>query len=206
MEIILVRHALPVRRISADGTPADPPLSELGRAQADALAGWLATERIDRLYASPLRRARETAAPLAERLGLAVELEPRVAEYDRHSDTYVPLEDLRELDYEAWRDFMSRGYPEGMDLEEFRHGVVTACDEIIRSNPGRRVVVVCHGGVINTWAAHVVGLGFKLFFNPGYTSINRFLASSEGVRSVGSLNEVPHLRGLADAPAPPTRR
>jgi 2,3-bisphosphoglycerate-dependent phosphoglycerate mutase len=206
MELILVRHALPVRRSSGDGTPADPPLSEPGRAQAEAVAAWLADERIDRLYASPLRRARETAAPLAARLGLEVELEPRVAEYDRHSDTYIPLEELRELDYEAWRDFMSRGYPEGMDLESFRHGVVTGCDEIIRANPGRCVVVVCHGGVINTWAAHVVGLGFKLFFNPGYTSINRFLASSEGVRSVGSLNEVPHLRGLSAGGSPPPGR
>jgi len=194
MELILVRHGLPVRRVSEDGSPADPPLSDEGRAQAAAVADWLAVERIDRIYASPLRRARETAAPLAERLALEIEIEPRVAEYDRHADTYIPLEELRELDYEAWRDFMSRGYPEGMDLEDFRHGVVSACDDIIELNPGRRVVVVCHGGVINTWAAHVVGLGFKLFFNPGYTSINRFLASSDGVRSVGSLNEVAHLR------------
>lgn len=196
MEMILVRHGLPVRKVSEDGTPADPPLSEAGRAQAEAAAEWLAQERIDRIYASPLRRAWQTAEPLAKRLGIEIEAEPRVAEYDRDSDTYVPLEELRELDYEAWRDFMSRGYPEGMDLEDFRHGVVTGCDEIIRQNAGRRVVVVCHGGVINTWASHVVGLGFKLFFNPRYTSINRFLASSDGVRSVGSLNETAHLRGL----------
>lgn len=195
MEMILVRHGLPVRKVSDDGSPADPPLSEQGRQQAEAAAVWLASERIDRIYASPLRRARETAEPLADRLGLAIELEPRVAEYDRDSESYIPLEELRELDYEAWRDFMSRGYPEGMDLEDFRHGVVSACDEIIRDNAGRRVVVVCHGGVINTWASHVVGLGFKLFFNPGYTSLNRFLASSEGARSVGSLNEQAHLRG-----------
>lgn len=197
MEMILVRHGLPVRRVSPDGSPADPPLSEEGRAQSEAVADWLAVERIDRIYASPLRRARETAEPLAKRLGIDVDLEPRVAEYDRHADTYVPLEELRELDYEAWRDFMSRGYPEGMDLEDFRHGVVAACEDIIEDNSGRRVVVFCHGGVINTWASHVVGLGFKLFFNPGYTSINRFLASGEGVRSVGSLNEVPHLRDRA---------
>lgn len=197
MEMILVRHGLPIRRVSDDGSPADPSLSDEGRAQAAAAADWLAAERIDRIYSSPLRRARETAKPLSDRLGLQIEIEPRVAEYDRSSDTYIPLEELRALDYEAWRDFMSRGYPEGMDLEDFRHGVVAACDEIIRDNAGRRVVVVCHGGVINTWASHVIGLGFKLFFNPRYTSINRFLASSDGVLSVGSLNEAAHLRGLS---------
>ena len=199
MELILVRHGLPIRKVSDDGSPADPPLSEEGRAQAEAVASWLASERIDRIYSSPLRRARETAEPLASKLGLEIELEPRVSEYDRDSDSYVPLEELRELDYEAWRDFMSRGYPEGMDLEDFRHDVIKAFDEIVAGNSGRRVVVACHGGVINTWASHVVGLGFKLFFNPGYTSINRFLASSDGVRSVGSLNEVPHLRDRASS-------
>lgn len=196
MELILVRHGLPIRKVSDDGSPADPALSEEGRQQAEAAAEWLAAESIDRLYASPLRRARETAEPLARRLGLEIEVEPRIAEYDRSSDTYIPLEELRELDYAAWRDFMRRGYPEGMDLEDFRHGVVAACDDIIRENGGRRVVLVCHGGVINTWASHVIGLGFKLFFNPRYTSINRFLASSDGVLSVGSLNESAHLRGL----------
>jgi hypothetical protein len=38
--------------------------------------------------------------------------------------------------------------------------------------------------------------GFRLFFNPMYTSVNRFHASSEGIRSIGSLNETAHLRGL----------
>ena len=197
MELILIRHGLPVRKVSEDGSPADPSLSSVGRLQAQAMADWLGVEPIDRIIASPLRRARETAEPLAALLELTIEVEPRIAEYDRDSDAYVPLEELRELDYEAWRDFMRRGYPEGMDLEDFRHGVVTACEEIIADNPGRRVALVCHGGVINAWASHVIGLGFKLFFNPGYTSINRFLASREGVFSVGSLNEVSHLRAEA---------
>lgn len=197
MELILVRHGLPIRKATDDGSPADPPLSEIGRAQADAVAEWLASERVDRVYSSHLLRARQTAMPLCERIGVELEIEARVAEYDQHSETYVPLEELRDQDYEAWREFMARGYPEGMDLEEFRHAVVTACDELVKGNGGKRVAVFCHGGVINTWASHVLGLGLKLFFNPGYTSINRFLASGEGIRSIGSLNETPHLRGLS---------
>ncbi|HZA87486.1 MAG TPA: histidine phosphatase family protein, partial [Acidimicrobiales bacterium] len=62
MELLLVRHARPLRAESIDG-PADPGLSPLGRRQADALAAWLATEAIDAIYTSPLRRALETAAP-----------------------------------------------------------------------------------------------------------------------------------------------
>lgn len=196
MELILIRHALPVRLETTDGSPADPPLSDRGLAQSAALATWLASERVDRIYSSPLRRARQTALPLAESLELEITLEPRVSEYDRDSEVYVPLEELKQIDYPGWKSFMERGYPEGMDLTEFNREVIAGLEEIVESSPGLRVVVVCHGGVINAWSSHVVGLGFKLFFDPYYTSINRFFAASSGERSVGSLNETGHLRGL----------
>ncbi|MBW2230546.1 MAG: histidine phosphatase family protein [Deltaproteobacteria bacterium] len=197
MELILVRHGLPLTVERVDGAPANPALSELGHAQALAVAAHLGSESIDRIYSSHLQRAHQTALPLAETLGLEVELEPRVAEYDRDSQVYVPLEELRERDYQAWLDFMSRGYPDGMDLDDFRRDVLAGMEDIIAANPGGRVVVFCHGGVINTWASHVIGLGFKLFFNPDYTSVNRFLAAGgSGVRSVGSLNERAHLRAV----------
>jgi probable phosphoglycerate mutase len=202
MELILIRHGRPVTVERSDGAPADPPLSELGHAQAAAVGVHLRGEPIDRIYASHLRRAHQTALPLAETLGLEVELESRVAEYDRDSQSYVPLEVLRERDYEAWLDFMSRGYPEGMDLDDFRRDVIAGMEDIIADNPSGRVAVFCHGGVINTWASHVIGLGFKLFFNPDYTSVNRFLAAGSGVRSVGSLNERTHLRELAAVNGP----
>ena len=66
MELLLIRHGLPVRIDDAEG-PADPPLSrtEVGT-RPSALAGWLAPLGIDALYVSPMRRARETAAPLAD--------------------------------------------------------------------------------------------------------------------------------------------
>jgi hypothetical protein len=53
---------------------------------------------------------------------------------------------------------------------------------------------VCHGGVINAWASHVLGIAELLFFAPDYTSINRFFAASSGERSVATLGETPHLR------------
>lgn len=197
MELLLIRHGLPIRLETQDGTPADPPLAERGQHQALAVARWLAEEgKVDRIYSSPMRRARETALPLAEQLGLEIETEPRVSEYDRDSSRYVPIEELKRIDYEAWREFMRLGYPPGMDLTDFFQAVLHGLGEIVEGNPGRRVAVFCHGGVINAWASHVIGLEFRLFFNPMYTSINRFFASSEGIRSVGSLNETAHLRGV----------
>ena len=67
MDIILVRHALPVR-IELETGVADPELSAEGREQASKLAAYLSSESIDAIYASPLRRARETAEPLATQL------------------------------------------------------------------------------------------------------------------------------------------
>ena len=196
MELLLVRHGLPIRLETRDGTPADPPLSEQGRRQALSLARWLGEGgEIDRIYSSPMRRAQETAHPLAEQLGLEIETEPRVSEYDREASRYVPIEELKQIDYEAWREFMRRGYPPGMDLTDFYQAVIGGIGEIVAENPGRRVAVFCHAGVINAWASCVVEFEFRLFFNPMYTSVNRFFASKEGIRSVGSLNETAHLRG-----------
>jgi probable phosphoglycerate mutase len=192
----LIRHGLPQKVVTQDGSPADPPLSEQGHAQASSMADWLARDGVDRIYASPLRRAHQTALPLAELLGLDIALEPRIAEYDRDSDLYIPLEELKETDYPAWKAFMEQGYPAGLDLDRFCGDVVDAMESIIAGNPGRRVAVVCHGGVINTWAAHVLGMQYQLFCDVQYTSISRFLATSSGVRSIASLNEAAHLREL----------
>ncbi|MET0159370.1 MAG: histidine phosphatase family protein, partial [Acidimicrobiales bacterium] len=64
MDLLLIRHALPVRIDDGEG-PADPELSDEGWRQAGALAAWLADEEIEAMVASPLRRAQETAEPLA---------------------------------------------------------------------------------------------------------------------------------------------
>lgn len=196
MDLILIRHGLPIRHQTDDGSPADPPLSDEGSAQAEAVAEWLATEPLDRVYVSPMRRARETAAPLLKRKGMTAETEPRVAEFDRDADHYIPLEELKRTDYPAWRSFMEGGYERDPGFETFCTEAVAALEDITRRHPGERVAVVCHGGVINVWAGVVLDLGPRLFFQPGYTSINRFRSARSGQQSVVSLNEQAHLRGL----------
>lgn len=195
MELAIIRHALPVR--VDEGTvegPADPPLAPLGRAQAEALATWLATERIHAVWSSPMRRARETAAPMAERLGLEVQVDERLAEYDRHATSYIPLEELKAAGAPRWNQVPERP-------EEFQAHVVAAMEDIAAAHPGQRVAVVCHGGAVNAYVAHVLGLADPIFFLPGYTSISRVLAASSGQRSVSTLNDTAHLRGVGWAGA-----
>lgn len=194
MELLLIRHALPVRIERADGSPADPPLSERGRRQARRVAAWLAAEPIDAVYTSPLRRARETAQPLAETLGVEAVPEAGVQEYDAGASSYVPLEELKAADPEAWRAAVQGGLYAGIDVAAFQRTVVAALEAIAARHPGQRVAVVCHGGVINAFAAHVLGVRRPLFFEPAYTSVSRFLAARSGERNVRTLNETAHLR------------
>ena len=202
MDLLLIRHALPLRVENADGSPADPPLSEQGRDQSRRLAMWLRGEPIDRIYASPLRRALETTEPLRDALGLPAVVEPGVTEFDPDAEIYVPLEELKAEDPERWRQMVQGGLHAHIDIDAFREGVRATLERVIAENPGGRVAVVCHGGVINAWASHVLGIDAPLFFDPFYTSVNRFLAASSGERSVASLNETGHLRSQTETATP----
>jgi probable phosphoglycerate mutase len=195
VELLLIRHALPVRIEGVEN--ADPELSTEGRRQADALARWLAEEIIDAIYVSPMRRAVETAEPLARSLELDVEVDDGLSEFDRGFDFYIPMEDLKAENHPHWQ-VLSSGRWEDVpgDLFAFRDRVVGTIDAIVSANPSRRVAVICHGGVINAYTAQVLGIEAPLFFEPGYTAISRVLAASGGARSIASLNESAHLRDL----------
>jgi len=195
MELLLIRHALPERIETQDGTPADPPLAAIGRMQAERLARWLAAEKIGAVYASPMRRARETAESLARAIGAEIAIDPGLVEMDHLSAVYVPLEQLKAEDYPRWQEMVQRGgLYAGVDLAAFRTSVVASVERAIAAHPGGRVALVCHGGVINAWAGHVLGIADPFFLDVAYTGVSRFLAASTGERSVRSLNETAHLR------------
>lgn len=195
MELLLIRHALPVRRELTDG-PADPELSTAGRAQADHLAGYLADEPLAALYASPLRRAIETAEPVAASQQIPIRIVDGVAEWDRHATEYVPVEELKAADDPRWRALLQGEWDAEESRDQFRDRVVSTIEELIAAHRGERIAVVCHGGVINAYLAHVLGIDDHVgFFYPNYTSIHRVAAASSGERSVVTINETSHLRG-----------
>jgi probable phosphoglycerate mutase len=195
MELLLIRHGLPVRIDQSEG-PADPGLAPSGRQQAEALAAWLAGEGVDAVYSSPLRRAVETAAPLADRLGLEPTVVDGLAEFDRESPYYVPMEELWGTDDPRLADLVRDWTaPEtAPQREQFRTTVVDAVEPIVAAHPGGKAVAVCHGGVVNAYLSHVIGVANPMFFEPDYTSISRVLASRSGARQLVSANETGHLR------------
>jgi probable phosphoglycerate mutase len=188
MELILVRHGLPER----SAVTSDPPLCAEGHEQARRVAGWLARERVDAVFASTMKRAIQTAEPFAAQAGHAITTHDGICEFDRKSGAYTPMEELKREDYAAWTRFVARGADN--DIEAFQATVVEALEGIVAASSGGTVAVFCHGGVINVWTAHVLGMAPRLFFEPGYTSVHRYLCARTGQRNVVALNERAHLR------------
>jgi broad specificity phosphatase PhoE len=113
---------------------ANPPLNDLGRAQARELAEALHGERLEAIYASDLRRAYETAEIVGARLGLPVTSDP----------------DLREIDVGSWsgltREQLDGREWDGETQERHAERVLRAVRRIAEQHPDGRVLVVTHGG------------------------------------------------------------
>ena len=196
MELVLVRHALPVRvDATDDGSPADPGLSELGHQQAQRVVRALELDEVTHLYTSPAARARQTAAPLQQHLGLPVEVHEGLAEFDRDHGSYVPVEELRAENDPRWHALV-KGDLHGVDAGAFVRTAVAAVEEIAVRHPGGRAVLFTHSGVINAYTAHVTGQDRPLWFAPDYASVSRLGAARDGRRGVVSLNETGHVRDL----------
>ncbi|MGB8649452.1 MAG: histidine phosphatase family protein [Mycobacteriales bacterium] len=198
MELVLVRHALPVRiDATHDGSPADPGLAELGRQQAARVVDALAGDEVTAVYSSPAARALETAAPLADKLGVQVRVEPGLAEFDVAHSSYVPVEELRAEGDPRW-ELLVRGelYHADVDPVAFRDGVVAAVEAIAARHPGGRAVLFTHSGSINVYTGQVLGQQRPLWFAPAYASVTRVGAARDGRRGVVSLNETGHVRDL----------
>ncbi len=205
MRLVMVRHGLPVRVDGPTGTvpsaAADPALAQGGVRQARQVAGFLAEERIDAIYTSPSRRAVETAAPLAGRLGMTATVVDDIAEWDSAGSAYVPVEELRKANDPRWQA-LRRGhfYDPAVDLPAFRTKVVRAVESVIRRHPGGTAVLFTHAGVINAYAGHVVGqdraFWLALPYSPAYGSITRVIADQGTSRSLISVNETGHVRDL----------
>ena len=198
MELIFVRHGRPEHIQNSDGSPADPPLAEIGHLQAAAVAEWLKEEAIHYLYSSPMRQALETAKPIEKALGLTATIREHLSEFDRNSTSYVPMEILKQVNRKAW-ERMASGAVTGPteSLSKWHHSVLLEVEELIERHSGQRIAVVCHGGVINAYVASCLSLNQDDFmkFDVDYTSVSRILASGAGHRSVKSINETTHFRG-----------
>lgn len=195
MQLLLVRHALPNR--SDHGQGADPDLAREGREQAGRLPGALARFPLTRLVSSPQRRAVQTAEPVAAALGLDVEIDNRLAEYDRDMAAYVPIEQLRTERPEDWARMADGHLPGGVDEAAFRARIGAAVADIVAAAGHEDTVAVfSHGGVINVLLHEILGTRRMLSFPIDYASVTRLLYSRTGQPTVVSTNGSEHVWDL----------
>jgi probable phosphoglycerate mutase len=195
VQLLLVRHALPLRSEHGDG--ADPELSDVGIQQAQRLPDALARYPVTRVVSSPQRRAMQTAEPVAKARGLTVDVDERLAEYDRELPGYMPVEQLRTERPADW-ERMAQGYlPGDVDVDAFCARVAAAtADVVAAAGADQTVAVVSHGGVINVVLHQILGTARLLSFPVDYVSVTRLLYSRSGRASVVSTNGTEHVWDL----------
>lgn len=141
---------------------ADRPLTERGLAQARALAERLDPFPLTAVYASDLRRARDTARAVAERRGVPLVVRRDLREVDVGSWSGRSREELEASDPESVRRWLdgAKGWEGGESYEEMADRVVRAVLEIAAAHPGGHVLVVSHGGCVRAVHARALGLTF----------------------------------------------
>ncbi len=202
--VLLVRHgesapAHPDRPFPLRDGHGDPPLDAVGVRQAQLLADRLQHERVDAIYVTSLQRTHQTAAPLADRLGLPLLVEP----------------DLREVHLGDWEGGLLRVraaagdplfgeiqrqerwdvIPNAEPLEAFDGRVWSAFRRVVERHPDGRVVVVAHGGVIGQLLHRVTSARRFAFAGADNASISEVVATPDRV-VLRRYNDVAHLLAL----------
>lgn len=195
MQVLLVRHALPLR--SEHGQGSDPNLSDQGIAQIARLPEALARFSITRVVSSPQRRAIQTAEPVAMTRQLPVEIDDRFAEYDRDLPAYIPVEQIRAENPKEWARLVQGHLPSAVDEDAFRARVLAAVADLVADvDPEDTVAVFSHGGVINLLLHEILGTARILSFQVDYASVTRLLYSRAGQAMVASVNTTEHVWDL----------
>jgi probable phosphoglycerate mutase len=157
-EFVLVRHGQSEAVVEGQDLPltedghGDPPLSDLGRQQAELVGRRLADQKVDAIYVTNLCRTAQTAQPLADRLGMTPTVEPDLREvFLGEWEGGAFRQKVADRDPVAIQMFQEQRWdviPGGEPAEQFSARVRAAVERIAAAHPDERVVVVAHGGTI----------------------------------------------------------
>lgn len=205
-EIFAVRHgrtdANRTGVLQGQSTALKFPLDETGRLQAEAVAERLAGEHFDAVYSSDLPRAVETAEAILKRLksppGTPLRLAPELREWGLGELEGKTLEEAAGNHPELLKSFRNMpedlAMPGGESLKEFRSRVTGFLDRIATENPGKRLLLVSHGGAIQCMFIHAAGKVPAGKFTPLCANASlSILRHWNGVWQLVSWNETGHL-------------
>ena len=166
-------------------------LSEAGRLEAERLAQTLAARPVAAVMSSPLQRARETAAPLAARLGLLVAIEPGLDEIDFGDWAGQTFDALASrADWEAWNRWRSvAACPGGETMLAAQARAVAAVTRLASAHRGGELVLVSHQDVLKSVLAHFLGVPLDLMsrfaLDPAHRSV---VTLSDGDMRIDGIN------------------
>ncbi|MBI5087331.1 MAG: MSMEG_4193 family putative phosphomutase, partial [Actinobacteria bacterium] len=165
--VLLVRHGqTPTTGKVLPGRAPGLHLAEAGQQQAQRAADRIAElPTVDAIYASPLERARETAAPIAAARGMKVQVDKGLLECDFGDWTGAELKKLMKLP--EWRTVQQAPstftFPGGESFTSMQLRMVGAIDRLRALHPGGVVVCVSHADPIKAAVAHAMGTHIDLF-------------------------------------------
>lgn len=203
--LFLVRHgsteANERKPFVLQGCEIDGPLTELGRQQSAAVGRALREFAIHAVYASPLRRAVETASEIARHHNLPVETVPDLRECSVGRWEGMSWEAIRARDPEGhdhfFADPVTRPHPGGESYSDVLRRVSPAIRTVLEANAGRNVVIVAHNLVNRVYLAEFVGI--ELRHARKLRQMNcclNLLHHHQGVTELVTLNSVLHLDRL----------
>lgn len=209
LAVVFVRHAVTAVTGQRLGGLTPTSLSEEGRGQAEAVARRLAGLDVLAVCSSPVDRATETAARIADPHGLDVDLVDGVREVDYGAWTDRPLDDVREED--LWGPIQQTPsrvtFPAGESIRQAQWRAVDAVERLVREHDATRpesddeppspptIVVVSHADIIKAAVAHFVGSPLDHFqrFAVGPASVTTLLLATTGMPLLVGLNDRGHL-------------
>ena len=165
--VLLVRHGqTPTTGSSLPGRAPGLHLADTGRAQAEAAATRIASlKSVAAIYASPLERTRETAAPIAKARGLKVQATRGLLECDFGDWTGSLLKDLFKLPEWATVQRYPSGFrfPNGESFTEMQQRITGTIATLVAKHPGETIVAVSHADPLKAAIAHAMGTHLDLF-------------------------------------------
>jgi probable phosphomutase (TIGR03848 family) len=200
--VLYVRHGqTPTTGKVLPGRAAGLHLADTGRSQAEAVAQRIgALKRVDAVYASPLERARETAAPIAAARGLRVHVDKGLVECDFGEWTGGSLHDLaRKPEWQTVQRYPSGfRFPEGESFREMATRIASTAARLRGKHPGEVIVAVSHADPIKAAVADALGVHLDLFQRISISTCSvTAIAYGDGGPTVLTVNDTGNLAKLA---------
>ena len=194
--LILVRHGATAltasKRFSGGLASSNPGLTDEGRAQVREVGEWLAPigPEVYVVVTSPVRRTRESAEILAERLDVGLVEEPDFAEMEFGTWDGLTFDEVREQrpdEIESWLGSLDVAPGGGESFREVEKRVLDGLSRVLETYAGKTVVVVTHVTPIKTLVAHAVEAPltalFRMELSTASVSVLSFFGGTGGDES-----------------------